>query len=148
MKPVFALRMLLFPFVVLFGLTFCGGCNTLKDEARATGKTLVDCTKSTALQAIGEYGPTVEQVILDSVAGDGKVDVERVKAVAKSYASDAARCVLAATVARLTAPPSASSPDTPQSEPLALDRAALAAAWTEIRTTQFGGAAFKLEPAP
>lgn len=145
MKPVFALRMLLFQFVILFGLTFCGcGCNTLKDEARATGKTLVDCTRATALQAIVEYGPTVEQVILDSVAGDGKVDVDRVKSVAKSYASDAARCVLAATVARLTSPPAPSSPDAPHAEPLALDRAALAAAWTDIRTTQFGGATFKL----
>ncbi len=86
-------------------------------------------------------------MIFDLVAGDGKVDVDRVKSVATSYASDAARCVLASTVQRLLKPPAATA-GAVQSSPLELDRTALGAAWDDIRSTQFGGATFKLASSP
>lgn len=127
-----ALRYLLFPFVLLFGATWCG-CNTIKDEASATARTVVDCTKATAIDAIITYGPTVEQVLVDSINGQGKLDKDRAKAAVKSYASDTARCVLAATLARLMKPPS-SDPNAPQAEPITIDLAAL----QELRKEQLG----------
>lgn len=147
MKSVL-IRMVLVPAaLVAFALfVFLPSCSAVKEEARATAKSVVDCTTSTALQAIKEYAPTLEQVLIDSVAGDGKIDRDRVKSAAMSYASDTARCVFASTVARLSRPPTPSSPDAPLSSPLAIDRADLADAWSEIRTTQFGGATFKLGP--
>lgn len=133
-----AFRLLLLPFVLLFGATFCG-CNTLKEEARATAKTVVDCTTSTAVQAITEYGPAVEQSLVDALGSDGKLDKDRAKAVTKSLATEAARCVLASTIARLIKPPS-SDPNAPQSSPLAVDLAGL----EELRKDQLGGLRYKL----
>lgn len=131
-------RLLLLPFVLLFGATFCG-CNTLKEEARATAKSVVDCTTSTALQAINEFGPTVEAVIVNAIDSAGKVDVERVKSATKTYATDTARCVLAATIARFMKPPSL-DPNAPQSSPLAVDLVAL----DGLRKDQIGGQRYKL----
>lgn len=133
-----AIRLLTIPFLLLFGATFCG-CSAIKDEASATARTVVDCTKATALEAIHEYGPTVEQVLVDAVNGDGKLDKDRAKAAVKTYASDTARCVLAATIARLMTPPS-SDPAAPQAEPLQVDLAAL----QELRKEQLGDVRYKL----
>ncbi len=140
-----ALRYMVLPFVLLFFASelMCG-CGQLKDEARATGKTLVDCTTTTAAAAIAEYSPTVEQVLVDAAQGDGRLDWERVKSATRAYASDAARCVLATTIARVMKSPAA-SPGAPMSSPLWLEPIALARGWEELRATQLGGAKFKLE---
>lgn len=134
-----ALRLLLFPFVLLFVGTYFCGCNTIKDEARATAKAVVDCTGKTIVQAIDEYGPTVEQVLLDAIDGQGKLDKDRATAAVKSYASDTAKCVLASTLARLLSPPKP-NPDAPQSEPLTVDLAGLEA----LRKDQLGDVRYKL----
>lgn len=134
------LRYLLAPFLFLFGLTFCtASCGQLKDEAKAVAKDVVDCTTATATQAIGEYAPAVEQVVIDSISGDGKIDKDRVKAATKSFATDTARCVLASVIARLMKPPS-SDPNAPQSSPLAVDLVGL----EELRKEQLGALRYKL----
>lgn len=120
----------------IFGLTYCG-CGQLKDEGRAVAKDFVDCTTQTAVQAIGEYGPAVEQSLVDAIGSDGKLDKERAKEVTKSLATEAARCVLASTILRLMTPPSSSAP---QSEPLLVDLVGL----HQLRTEQLGDLRYKL----
>lgn len=137
----FAARLLLLPFVLLFGATFCG-CNTLKDEGRTALGNVIDCTTSTALKAVDEYGPATKEALVSAARGDGSLDTDRAKAVLKSYTSDAARCVAAATFQQLVRA-AMSSPDAPQSSPL-FNPVSLERAWQELRTTQFGGATFKL----
>lgn len=129
--------------VLTMGAPFVCGCGQLKDEARAAAKSVVDCTTTAATAALTEYGPTVEQVIVDAAQSDGKLDWERVKSATKSYASDAARCVLATTVARLMKSPAA-SPGAPQSATLWLEPIALARGWEAMRAEQLAGAKFKL----
>jgi hypothetical protein len=125
----------------LFGVSFCvPACGPLKDEGRAAAKNVVDCTTSTALQAIEEYSPTLEQVLVDRALPDGTLDRDHVKSVAKRYASEAARCVLAATFKRLMTPPSG---DAPQSA-AAVNPFAASRAWEELRARELGGATFKL----
>jgi hypothetical protein len=140
-KPItFAARMLLLPFVVLFSYTFCGtGCSTIKDEAKATAKTVIDCTKAEAVEAIAQYSPAVEQVFVDAIDGQGKLDKERVKAATKSFATDTAKCVLAQTIARLLTPPTETS-GAPQSSPLLVDLVGL----QELRKEQLGELRYKL----
>lgn len=130
------MRYWLAPIMFLLGLSCC---STIKDEAAATGKAIVDCTKASAVQAIHEYGPTVEQVLVDAVNGNGKLDKDRATAAVKTYASDTARCVLAATIARLMKPPS-SDPEAPQSSPLQVDLAGL----QDLRRDQLGDVRYKL----
>lgn len=133
-----AIRLLTLPFLILFGATFCG-CGQLKEEGRAAVEAIVDCTKATAVDAITTYGPTVEQVLIDSINGAGKLDKDRAKAAVKGYASDTAKCVLAATIARLMKPPS-SDPNAPQSSPLQVDLVGL----KELRDEQLGPQRYKL----
>lgn len=138
------LRFVLLPLVMLlFGSELLCSCTQLKDEARATAKDVIDCTTATAKAAIAEYSPTVEAVIVDAAGSEGKLDWERVKAATKTYASDAARCVLASTVQRLLRPPGTSS-DAPQSSPLWLEPIAVARGWEDLRATQLHGVRFKL----
>lgn len=129
--------------LALMILTFCTlafvACGQLKEEGKQLGAAVVDCTKDTAIKAIEEYGPTVEQVMIDSLNGTGKLDKERVKAATKTFASDTARCVLASTIARLMRPPS-SSAAAPQSSPLVVDLVGL----QELRAEQLGDVRYKL----
>jgi len=133
-----ALRFLLLPFLLLFGATYCG-CSAVQEEAKNVTRDVVDCTKATAVKAITEYGPAVEQVLVDSIGGDGKLDKERVKSATLKFASDDARCVLASTIARLMKPP-ASAPGAPQASPLVVDLASL----QELQHEQLGAARYKL----
>lgn len=133
-----ALRFLLFPFLLLFGATYCG-CSAVQEEAKNVAHDVVDCTKATAVKAITEYAPAVEQVVVDAIDGHGKLDKDRVKAATVKFASDDARCVLASVVARLMKPP-ASSPDAPQASPLAVDLGDLQA----LHREQLGGLRYKL----
>lgn len=115
------------------------GCGQLKEEGRAIAGDVVDCTKAEAVKAIEQYAPAVEQVIVDSIGGDGKLDKDRVLAATKTFGTNSAKCVLASTIHRLMSPP-ASSPDAPQSSPLAVDLAGL----HSIRTEQLGAQRYKL----
>lgn len=135
------IKMLLLPVLLLgFSLFVCPSCASVKDEGRAIAKNVVDCTTSTAQQAIEEYSPTLEQVLVDRALPDGTLDRDHVKSVAKRYASEAARCVLAATFRRLMTPPSG---DAPQSA-AAVNPFAASRAWEELRAGELGGATFKL----
>lgn len=133
------LTLMIVAFTVLCFGTAAVGCGQLKEEGQQLGKSVIDCTKDSAVKAIEEYSPAVEQVLIDSISGDGKLDKARAKEVTKTLVTDTARCVLAATLARLMRPPS-SDPEAPQSSPLAVDLAGL----QELRKERLGDLAYKL----
>lgn len=120
-------------------LLACANCGAVKEEARATAQTAIDCTKAEAAAAIATYAPTLEQVLLDNAGADGRIDRERVKAAVRGYATNAAKCVIASTLARLLAPP-ASSPGAPQASPLELNAEDL----DGLRVELLGGVEYKL----
>lgn len=125
-------------------LLLVASCGPVQQEGKRLAADVVDCTTATALRAITEFGPTVEQVVIDAATGAGDLDWSRVKSATKAYATDAARCVLASTIARLMKPP-ASSPDAPQSAGVQLNAIEVAKGWDRYRAVEFGGLAFKLE---
>lgn len=138
------LRIVLIPLAIAAGLLEClTGCSAVKEQASATEKDLIDCTKAEAAEAIATYAPTLEAMLVDGASSAGKLDWERVKSATRSYATDAARCVIASTISRLMNPPAA-APGAPQSSPLALDQIEVAKGWEDMRASQLGGARFKL----
>lgn len=134
-------RFLFVPLVLLsFGFIFCGpGCAAVKDEAKAAAKDAIDCTTKTAVEAISEFGPTVDEVVVNAIDSAGRLDAERVKSATKGFVTDTAKCVLASTLSRLMRPPS-SDPNAPQSSPIAVDLKGL----HELRISVLGDQRYKL----
>jgi hypothetical protein len=116
------------------------GCAGLNRETRAAASAAVDCTTDQALQVAKEYGPSVELAVQSQLSDTGKLDRTSFAALAKSFASDTGRCVLARVVTRLLTP---GGTDT-QATPLAVDTADVNAAWDAVRREQFGGRKFAL----
>ena len=131
---------------VLALVFFCGAsatvaaCGWLKSETKQTATDVIDCTTAKALELAKEFGPTVDQVLTSYLSDTGTIDRASLKALAKSYATDGARCVLARAVARLLEPRGQDS----QSAPLPIDTADVAAAWAEVRRDELGGKTFVL----
>ncbi len=141
MKPLltallFALNVLLF-LALLLMLT---SCSWFKSEAKNAGAAIVDCTTDKAQDAIEQFAPTVEQLIVNTVDAAGRADWTMIKSATKDFAADVGGCVLAATVTRLLVEAHEAGV---MSSPIAIDRAELAARWDELRATRYGGALFR-----
>lgn len=131
----------LLPFVLVFGAVVgVAACGWMKSETKHVAADLVDCTTAKAIELTKEFGPTVDQALLGFLSDTGQIDRSSLTALAKSYATDDARCVLAKSVARLLQGGGNDS----QSSPLAVDIGDLGRAWNAVRVEEFGGKNFVL----
>lgn len=115
-------------------------CSWLKSETKAAGRAVIDCTTDRALEVAKEYAPSVELAVRSQLSDTGQIDREGLKALAKSFATDTGRCVLARVVTRLLVP---TGSDT-QATPLPVDTEDVAAAWDAVRADVYGGKSFAL----
>lgn len=130
----------------LLVIVFAGGsltlvaCSWLKSETKHVAADVVDCTTDQALAVAKEYAPSVELAVRSQLSDVGKLDHTSFTELAKSFGTDAGRCVLARVVARLLVPSGSDS----QSTPLAVDTADVAATWEAVRASVYGGQTFQL----
>lgn len=118
-----------------------GGCAWLKSEAKETGKAAIDCVADQAAkQAIAEFGPTVDDVLVNATAADGSIDRARVKSATRAFATNAAKCVLADAILRALKPADA-DPGAPKSSPLEASAAELLLLYAELA----GGKVYRTE---
>lgn len=122
------------------------GCTNPK--VQAVEKALWDCTAPERAAAVDAITPTVISVIKAAGSADGKlIDTSTVKsAITKanvlSEAGILLSCALASAVAILEAPAPAPAPGAPAASPYALDPAAVARVWAEVKAGQLGNAGF------
>lgn len=128
---------------------FLASCAWLKGETRKAAADVVDCTTAKAKAAITQYAPTVETVVIDSIDAAGQADWQKIKSATSGLSApsldDVTRaiggCVMQAAINRILDPIVRAG--APASEPIAVDRARLAAGWDEVRAKNFGGVHFK-----
>ncbi|MDQ3295057.1 MAG: hypothetical protein M3619_00545 [Myxococcota bacterium] len=118
-------------------------CGWLQEEAKAARKDLVDCTTTRARGFEQQFGPVVDQLLLNASGGDGKVNWDIVKSATKTFAAEAGGCVLAGAVLRALTPRDV-DPNAPQSSPQIIDPITLRQGWESARA-DYGGQKFKLE---
>lgn len=134
------MKRLLVPLVLVCTLVSCSSCSWFTSQAKQTAGDVVDCTTDQALAVAEEYGPSVELAVRSQLSDTGKLDDISFKELAKSFATDTGRCVLARVVTRLLTPSGGDA----QASPLAVDTADVAAAWDAVRADLYGGKAFAL----
>lgn len=119
-------------------LTSCGWAS---GEAKHAAGSVVDCTKAKAKDAIKQFAPTVEQLVVNTVDAAGRADWNTIESATRDFSADVGGCVLQSVITRLLDPDI--GPDGPQSSPLAIDRAELAHGWDELRQQRYGGSLFR-----
>jgi hypothetical protein len=115
-------------------------CSWLRSESRETAKNVVDCTSASVRSLNRQFGPVVEDMLVQATNDDGSVDWERVKHATAGFAVDTGMCVLADVVARALVPVQ-KLVNAPKSSPLEVDPAKLRAGFAELA----GGRQFKTE---
>lgn len=133
--------------VVVLATSQLGACTWLKSEGAVAKKAAIDCTTSTAHDAIKQFGPIVDALLVQATTPDGKVNWQPVKDLGKGLGAELGGCVLATVVAHELAP-APPDPNAPKAAELVLDAASLRAGFNEIRNAQFGGATFKTDAGP
>lgn len=122
-------------------------CSSAK--AKAIESAIWDCTKPERAEAVDAITPAVISVIKAAGSADGKViDLSTVKsAISKadllSEAGILLSCAAANAFAILQGPDATPPAGSVASAPLVLDRAALRATWSQIASSQLGGAHFQ-----
>jgi hypothetical protein len=117
-------------------------CKSFRGAAGDVADNIVDCLAPDVKAVTDQFEPLLEQVIVRSTAGDGKVDWSSVKSATSSLKTKLGGCVVAAVVTRALKPRSA-DPNAPQSSPVEASRDDLAAGFEEMRRTLFEGKTFR-----
>lgn len=131
------LCMTMLPMLAMFS------CSAIGKEAKAVAASIVDCTKKETAGAVRELRPLGDALLVNALA-DGKVDFGPVRDVAKGFATDVGRCVLADAVSRALSPKPV-DPNAPKLSPLDVDTAALRAGFRQVAADLYGGVKFKTE---
>jgi hypothetical protein len=112
-------------------------------HARAAGAELassvIDCTTQNAKSLTQQFGPALEQLIVRSIGGDGKVDTEGLADATKSFGLQTGFCVLENVTTKIIS--ELASPEAPKSSPI--DASQLKAAVTALGDKRFPGVRFK-----
>lgn len=130
--------------VLVLGAASLQSCSWLKSEGDAAKAAVVDCTTSTAHDAIKQFGPILDALLVQAADPNGKVNWTPVKDLGKGLGAELGGCVLATVVAHELAP-AKPDPDAPKASPLELNAASLRDGFDEIRRAQFHGASFKTD---
>lgn len=126
--------------VLLLLLTVLPGCAWFKSEGKALAKEMVDCTTATAKNAVVQFAPVLEGYLVRAIDGNGHVDTDAVKSVAKSFAPEIGGCVIADVFARALKPAPVQA-GAPAASPLTADPASLHETFEAVRV-QLGGKTF------
>jgi hypothetical protein len=119
-------------------------CSWLKSQGDIAKAAVVDCTTSTAHDAISQFGPALDAQLVQATDPNGKVNWQRMKDLSKGLRAELGGCVLATVVAHELAPDKP-DPNAPKSSPLELDATSLRQGFDDIRRAQFHGATFKTD---
>lgn len=119
------------------------GCSSVKNAAHGVASSVVDCTKRETANTVHDLRPLGDAMLSNALA-DGKVDWGPVRDVAKGFATDVGRCVLADAVSRALAPRKA-DPNAPKISPLEVNPDELRAGFRQLAGDLYGGASFKTE---
>lgn len=125
---------------LVFLLLIVSSCSWLKSESKATASNVVDCTSATVRSLNKQFGPVVDELLVQATSGDGQVDWSRVKYATRAFAVSTGLCVLAHSVQRAILPIQKAL-DTPQASPLEFDRESLRAGFAELA----GGRTYRTE---
>lgn len=120
------------------------GCAWLKSEGDVAKAAVIDCTTATAHDAIKQFGPILDALLVQATDPNGKVNWTPVKDLGKGLGTELGGCVLATVVAHELAPDKP-GPNAPKSSPLELNAASLREGFDDIRRAQFHGASFKTD---
>lgn len=111
----------LLAFVAVAGLV---GCAWFTSERKAVASDVIDCTKAEAKNAITEFGPAIDALLVLATGGDGNVDTAQLGNAAKNFGKAVGGCVVADAVARALKPAPA-DPNAPKASPLVADPGSL-----------------------
>lgn len=95
--------------IAAWPIAMLASCSSMKSGATSAASSFVDCTKEGVRESVTELRPVGMSLIANSVT-NGKVDYGQVRDLAKGFATDVARCMVADAIARLVAPPAAGAP--------------------------------------
>jgi len=118
-------------------------CAWLSSESKKVEAAVVDCTTSAARDAISQYGPILDALLVQYTQPDGKVNWAPLEDTTKSLGLQVGSCVLASVVAQELAPKSAAG--APKSGALFLDASSLRAGFEKIRRERYQGFRFRLD---
>lgn len=141
MKKIATVTLMLFnAFLLALLFLIVTSCGFTKRHADYTITDVVDCTTSKAKDAIHQFAPTVEQLVVNTLDTAGHADWNTIESATKNFATDVGGCVLQATVTRLLAEAHTAGV---MSSPLEIDRADLARSWDQLREQRYSGVTFK-----
>lgn len=135
------------PMLVLIVAIALGACSWAKGQEQIAKTATVDCTKSTAHDAVTQFAPILDALLVQATTPDGKVQWGPLEDLTKNLGAELGGCVLAEVVAHELAP-QAPATGAPKAAILVLDPGSLRAGFEQIRTKRFGGATFKLDSGP
>lgn len=120
----------------LIAIAMLIGCAWFTSERKAVAGDVIDCTKAEAKNAITEFGPAIDALLVLATGGDGNIDTAQLGNAAKNFGKAVGGCVVADAVARALKPAPA-DPSAPKSSPLVADpvslRNALAALYPKTK---------------
>ncbi len=134
--------------VAVGGLSLSGAAGCTNPKVQAVEHALWDCTAPERADAVNAITPTVVSVIKAAGSADGKlIDTSTVKAAITkanvlSEAGVLLSCALASAVSILETPAPAPTPGAPAASSYALDPAAVAKVWADVKASQLGNAGF------
>jgi hypothetical protein len=118
-------------------------CGSITSGPKNAGRALVDCTKKQTATTVHELRPFGDALLSNALSG-GSVDWGPVRDVAKGFATDVGRCVLADAVTRALAPKPV-DPTAPKVSPLDVDPTAMRDGFRKLAGDLYDGAEFKTE---
>lgn len=120
--------------LVLGMMSTSTGCDGARARGAAAGHAGAACAKASIKAAAAELVPSFLANVRNALDAGGKLDRPTFREVASPLKSAAARCALDAAIAAILNPPPP-DPNAPQSEPLPVDKADVAAAYDEVRAS-------------
>jgi len=119
-------------------------CSWFKGEAQHDVGKLIDCAAGQLGSTVRELRPMVDDVLIESITGDAKLDQDRILDVTKNFASDVGMCLFADAVTRALKPVS-EDPQAPRASPLVADPTSLRCMFNVVRAKHAPGKQYKTE---
>lgn len=130
-KLATATLVLLNALALIFLLLIVSSCSWLKSESKATASDVVDCTSANVRSLNKQFGPVLDELLVQATGNDGEVDWTRIKHATRAFAVSTGLCVLAHSVQRALVPIQHAL-DVPKASPLELDAESLRAGFREL----------------
>lgn len=129
-----ALALMLAGFALGASSTACSGAG---DRVRAGTRAFIDCMAPSTKSAAAELVPALKTTVVGMLDSAGKIDRGALVSVAAPMKSAVPRCALDAAIAAVLNPPPP-SPGAPASSALEVDKADVAGAYADVRSSLWG----------